>query len=48
MPITARDAALMVGLLKIAHTKMSPINPDDYVDSAGYAAFAAEMAGRDA
>ena len=48
MPITACDAALMMVLLKVARTKTGAFNLDDYVDAAGYAAIAAEMAGRDA
>ena len=48
MPITARDAALMMVLLKVARTKTGAFNLDDYVDAAGYAAIAAEIAGHDA
>jgi hypothetical protein len=48
VPITARDAALMMVLLKVARTKTGDFNPDNYVDAAGYAAIAAEVAGRDA
>ena len=47
-PITARDAALMMMLLKVARTKTGTYNPDDYVDAAGYSAIAAEVARRDA
>jgi hypothetical protein len=47
-PITARDAALMMVLLKVARTKTGTYNPDDYVDAAGYSAIAAEVARRDA
>jgi hypothetical protein len=48
VPITARDAALMMVLLKVARTKTGDFNLDNYVDAAGYAAIAAEVAGRDA
>ena len=48
MPITARDVALMMVLLKIARTKTGTFNADDYIDAAGYAAIAAEVAGCDA
>ena len=48
MPITARDVALMMVLLKIARTKTGTFNPDDYVDAAGYAALAADVAGHNA
>jgi Domain of unknown function (DUF6378) len=47
VPISARDAALMMVLLKVARTKTGAFNLDDYVDAAGYAAIAAEMGGRD-
>lgn len=42
--LTARDAALMMALLKIARTKAGAHNLDDYVDLAGYAAVAGEIA----
>jgi Domain of unknown function (DUF6378) len=42
--ITARDAALMMVLLKVARTKSGRINCDDYVDAADYAGIAAELA----
>jgi Domain of unknown function (DUF6378) len=48
VPNTTRDAALMMVLLKVARTKTGVFNLDDYVDAAGYAAIAAEVAGRDA
>jgi hypothetical protein len=47
-PITARDAALMMVLLKVARTKTGAFNLDDYVDAAGYAGIAVEVARRDA
>ena len=48
IPISARDAALMMVLLKVARTKTGNFNLNDYVDAAGYAAIAAEVAGHDA
>ncbi len=42
--ITARDAALMMALLKIARTKSGGLNLDDYIDLAGYAGCAGEIA----
>ena len=47
-PITARDVALMMVLLKVARTKTGAFNLDDYVGAAGYAGIAVEVAGRDA
>ena len=47
-PITARDVALMMVLLKVARTKTGAFNLDDYVDAAGYAGIAVEVAGHDA
>lgn len=44
--ITAEKAALMMVLLKIARTKAGAHQPDNYVDMAGYAALAGEVAGR--
>ena len=41
------DAALMGDLLKTARTVSGKHNPDDYVDKAGYAACAGEIAGRE-
>ncbi len=43
-PLTVCDVALMMALLKIARTHSGEHNPDDYVDLAGYAACAGEMA----
>lgn len=43
--ISPRQCALMLALMKIARTK-SGHNPDNYVDLAGYAAVAAEIAER--
>ena len=47
-PITARDVALMMVLLNVARTKTGAFNLDDYVDAAGYAGIAVEVAGRNA
>lgn len=44
--LTARDVALMMALLKIARMKTGSHNLDDYVDLAGYAGVAAEIAER--
>ncbi len=43
-PISPKQAAIMLALLKIARTKLGRENPDDYVDLAGYAACAGEIA----
>lgn len=42
--LTAADAAVMMALMKIARTKTGSHNIDDYVDLAGYAAVAGEIA----
>lgn len=42
--ITAEQAALMLALLKIARTKTGDHNPDDFIDIAGYAGIAGEIA----
>ncbi len=44
--VAAHDAALMLVLLKVARTKTGTYNVDDYVDVAGYAGCAGEIAGR--
>lgn len=41
--ITPVDAALMLGLLKIARAKGNPAHEDNFVDLAGYAACAGEL-----
>ena len=41
---TAHDVAVMMCLLKIARLKSGTHNPDNYVDLAGYAGIAAEIA----
>ena len=43
-PLTALDAAHMMALLKIARTQLGAHNPDDYIDMAGYAGCAGEIA----
>jgi hypothetical protein len=43
-PIAAHDVALMMLLLKVARTTGGAFNPDNYVDAAGYAGIAAELA----
>lgn len=42
--IQPHDVAVMMGLLKIARIKYKSLNDDSYVDLAGYAACAAELA----
>lgn len=44
--LNALDVALMMALLKIARTQLGSHNPDNYVDLAGYAAVAGEIAER--
>lgn len=43
-PITAHDVAMMMALLKIARIATGQIKEDNYVDLAGYAACAGEIA----
>lgn len=43
--ISAGDVAMMMALLKIARAEKSPKKLDNYVDLAGYAACAGEIAG---
>lgn len=43
-PITAHDVALMMVLTKVARTQTGGLNVDDYVDAAGYAGCAGELA----
>lgn len=45
IPVTAVDAALMLGLLKIARARGNPGHMDNFTDLAGYAACAGELAG---
>lgn len=42
--ISAKDVALMMGLLKIARTQTGTYNKDDFIDLAGYAGCAGEIA----
>jgi hypothetical protein len=42
----AADVACMMALLKLARTKTGRHNADDYIDCAGYAGLAGELAGR--
>lgn len=44
-PLSAADVAHMMALLKIARTQLGSFNLDDYVDLAGYAGCAGEIAG---
>lgn len=43
-PLAALDVALMMALLKVARTQTGDHNDDDYVDLAGYASVAGEIA----
>jgi len=43
VPLSPRDVALMMALLKIARTQLGDHNVDDYVDAAGYIAIAQEV-----
>jgi len=45
-PLTAVDVGHMMVLMKVARTQSGALNMDDYVDMAGYAACAGEIAGR--
>lgn len=45
--LTAEDVALMLALIKIARMRYGSENDDNYVDLAGYAAVAAEIAHAD-
>lgn len=42
-PVTPADAAIMMGLLKLARLKNSPLHEDSYHDLAGYVALAGEI-----
>lgn len=44
-PLDAHDVANMMEALKIARRYAGTFNPDDYIDGAGYAAVAGEIAG---
>jgi hypothetical protein len=43
-PLGALDVILMMILFKVARTQAGTLNLDDYVDAAGYAGCAAEVA----
>lgn len=43
-PVDSKDVALMMALLKIARSVTGKGSPDNYVDLAGYAACAGEIA----
>ena len=45
---TAVDAAVMLGLLKVARIANNPAHMDNFVDLAGYAACGGEIAGKEA
>ena len=45
---TAVDAAVMLGLLKVARIANNPAHMDNWVDLAGYAACGGEIAGKEA
>lgn len=45
--LSAQDVALMMALLKVARTIAGSHNSDDYVDLAGYAGVAGEIAERE-
>lgn len=44
---TRVDVSMMMSLLKIARIRSNPEKPDSYVDLAGYAACAAEVAAKE-
>ena len=46
-PISAKDVAIMMALLKIARIKSGMHKDDNYIDLAGYAACACECAPRE-
>ena len=43
-PLTAHDVGAMMAVMKLARTQSGALNLDDYVDCAGYAACAGEVA----
>ena len=45
-PLSAADVALMMVLLKVARTQLGDHNADDFLDMAGYAGIAGEIAAR--
>jgi len=42
-PLTAKDVAILMVLLKLARTKAGNHNDDDYIDACGYSAIAGEL-----
>lgn len=42
--VSANDVGVMMALLKLARAKANPSNDDNYIDCAGYAACAGELA----
>ncbi len=46
-PLSPHDVAVMMVLLKVARTQAGSHNEDDYVDMAGYAGIAGELAKED-
>lgn len=46
-PVSAHDAVTMMELMKISRRKSGPFREDNYVDGAGYAAVAGEIASRE-
>jgi len=47
-PLGPADVGHMMVLMKIARTQSGAVNPDDYIDAAGYAACAGEIACQEA
>jgi hypothetical protein len=47
-PLGPVDVGHMMVLMKVARTQSGAVNPDDYVDAAGYSACAGEIAIADA
>ena len=43
-PLSVTDVANMMVLLKVSRAKGNPLHEDSYIDMAGYAALAGEMA----
>lgn len=43
-PLNAVDVGHMMNLMKTARTQSGDVNPDDYIDAAGYMACAGEIA----
>lgn len=42
-PLSAKDVAIMMSLLKIARMESGSVNPDNAIDGAGYLALAGEL-----